>query len=350
MSIIHRTEGLLDIRAITTFGLHAKPNTDSPIGKFGTGLKYAIATLLRLECKVRVFIGEVEYEFFTKSEDFRGMEFQQVYMKKRKGLLAKWQSIELPFTTLHGKHWEPWQAFRELESNTRDEGGDTWFEVVPDRDPAIFAKPDNTIISVEGEIYRQAFLDIDKIFLPNALTKREGDDHMQVFNEPSNHIYWRGIRVFDLEKPSIYTYNILDDVTLTEDRTMKYVWDAQSKIAAYVARSKDRKMINAIVSAETEKHFEGRLDFDYAYTSPSAEFIEVVSKKKFRGAYVAPRALIYHDRYAPKVQSATATIKERIYEWVGNSDIPKELDELLKHLMRCEIKEPDPNVDNEIPF
>src|SRR5690606_31422269 len=98
MSIVHVTPGLLDIRSITTFGLHAKPGTNTPIGKFGTGLKYAIATLLRLGCKVQLFIGEVEYEFFTKKNDFRGMEYHQVYMRKRKGVLAKWSSVELPFT------------------------------------------------------------------------------------------------------------------------------------------------------------------------------------------------------------------------------------------------------------
>ena len=38
-AIVHRTPGLLDPQAITVMGLSAKPNSTSPIGQFGTGLK-----------------------------------------------------------------------------------------------------------------------------------------------------------------------------------------------------------------------------------------------------------------------------------------------------------------------
>lgn len=347
MSIVHVTPGLLDIRAITTFGLHAKPGTDSPIGKFGTGLKYAIATLLRLGCSVELFIGETEYEFFTKSDNFRGMEYEQVYVRKRKGVLSKWRSVQLPFTTEHGKFWEAWQAFRELHSNTLDEGGTTFS--VNGAIPVPVAN--ETRFYISGKVYEEAFLERDKVFLPNGLTKREGDASVQVFNEPSKHLYWRGIRVFDLEKPSVYTYNILDDMELTEDRTLKYVWRAQSILAAFVARSKDQKLINAVVSASPEKHFEGRLDWDYAYVSPSEEFQEVIRKKRGRGGYVAPRALAFYDRYAP-APAVTATLRDRIERWAYSSAVPREVAQLLQYLLRCEIKEPSPvsSLDDDIPF
>lgn len=346
MSVVHVTPGLLDIRAITTFGLHAKPGTDTPIGKFGTGLKYSIATLLRLGCQVKLFIDSVEYEFYTKADDFRGMEYEQVYMKKRRGILSKWQSVQLPFTTMHGKFWEAWQAFRELHSNTLDEGGKTFESGV-----VTWEYPGNTVFVVSGDAYEQAYRDRDSVFLPNALTKREGDDRVQVFNEPSKHLYWRGIRVFDLEKPSVYTYNILDDVTLTEDRTLKFVWDAQSKIAAYIARSKDQKLINAVASADADKFFEGRLDWDYAYTSPSAEFKEVVAKKKARGGYVSPRALSFYDRYAPPPPPKD-DLKSRIERYAYGEGLPEELVELLRYLLKCKIEEPALSApgDDDIPF
>lgn len=344
MSIVHVTESLLDIRSITTFGLSSKPGSDNPIGKFGTGLKYAVATLLRLGCRIQLFIGETEYEFFTKKDDFRGMEYDQVYMKKRRGVLSKWLSVELPFTTMHGKFWEAWQAFRELHSNTLDEGGET---VEVDHGTDGLYTYNKTIFVVTGEAYEKAYLERDRVFLPGALTQREGDTHVQVFNEPSNHLYWRGIRVFDLEKPSVYTYNILDDLELTEDRTLKYVWRAQSILASYVSRSKDPKLINAVISADAEKFFEGRLDWDYSYTTPSAEFNDVVSKKKSRGGYIAPRALGYYDRYAPALPS-TETTRDKIARYAYDPTTPKELRELLQHLLKCHIEEPKP--DDDIPF
>lgn len=337
MSIVHVTPGLLDIRGFTILGLHAKPNTTTPIGKFGSGLKYAVATLVRLGCKVQVFIGETEYEFYTKSADFRGVEFQQLMMKKRKGFFSKWTYVELPFTTQFGRFWEAWQAFRELESNTRDENGQT-LEV--ESFSGVNAN-NTTSIVVTGAPYEEAYLNRDQVFLPKALTKREGDDQVQVFNEPSKHIYWRGIRVYDLDKPSIYTYNILADLELTEDRTIKYMFFAHQHIAGYVSRSKDTRLINAVVGAK-DGNFESKLDFDYAYNSPSAEFNEVVRKKMHRGGYVGSAATSYYRKYTPSPPvTEVKTIQEQITEWAYNDDVPEDLQTLLKHLLRCEIKEPE---------
>lgn len=346
MSIVHATPGLLDIRAITIHGLSAKPSSDKPIGKFGTGLKYAIATLLRHGCRVQLFIGATEFEFFVKPGDFRGIEYQQIYMKKRNGILSKWQSVELPFTLQYGKYWEPWQAFRELHSNTLDEGGQTG---VYDNYPCA---RDETVFIITGDAYAQAYYDKDKTFLPNALTRRESSATLEVINQPSEHLYWRGIRVHDLPKPSIYTYNILKDMELTEDRTLKYMFEAQQVIATFVGTSKDQKFINAVVSADGEKHFEGRIDFDYNYQSPSPEYLGVVQKKKLRGGYVSPRALTYYDKYAPKPVVEDVSIEAKISKWAYDTDIPEELQKLLKYLLHCDITEPAPSTlkDDEIPF
>lgn len=348
MSVVHITPGLLDIRAFTIFGLHAKPNTTNPIGKFGTGIKYAISTLLRLGCKVRVFIGTVEYEFYTSGGDFRGVEFEQVRMKERKGFLSKWRYTELPFTTQHGKFWEAWQAFRELESNTRDENGVT-ISVEHFSDVGV---DNTTTIVITGEPYESAYMDRDKIFLPQALTKREGNDKVQVFNEPSDHLYWRGIRVYELDKPSIYTYNILSDMELTEDRTLKYMFMAQAALTGYVAKSKDTKLINAVVSAEGDKFFEGRWDFDYANESPSDEFKSVIAKKRSRGGYVSPRALTYYDKYTPVVASEKISLRSRIETFAYDDDVVEDLRTLLKYLLKCRIEEPDDasNGPDDFPF
>jgi hypothetical protein len=45
-SLVFRTPGVLDLRALTTFGMSSKPNSTSPIGIFGTGLKYAVAVMV----------------------------------------------------------------------------------------------------------------------------------------------------------------------------------------------------------------------------------------------------------------------------------------------------------------
>lgn len=350
MSIVFDTPGELDMRAFTTFGLSAKPNSTNPIGKFGTGLKNAVSTILRKGGTVRVKVSSTEYEFYVSNMEFRGMPFHQIKMKKRKKLsknipmVIRWDYAKLPFTTEYGKFWEMWQAFRELESNTRDENGETWFNPNPDMTIFDLNVKDRTLIEVISEDFEEAWRDRNSIFLPEALTVREGDEKVQIFNEPSKYLYWRGIRVKTLELPSVYTYNILVDMELTEDRTLKYDWRAMEVLAGYVARSKDQKMISTIVGADAQKHFEGKFDFDYTFVTPTEEFNQVVAKKKLRGNYVAPRAYSFYEKYSPPAVSVeNETLKEKIQRLSRDTSLPTEVTDLMKHLLKCEIIEPSEN-------
>ena len=107
-------------------GAHAKPNTANPIGYFGTGLKYAIAVLVRLGAEPVVWIGRDRFSFSKRSSTFRGTPLETIVMRVLKEKNKRATTYELPYTTAYGKAWEVWQAFRELESNTRDEGGTIW--------------------------------------------------------------------------------------------------------------------------------------------------------------------------------------------------------------------------------
>jgi len=61
-TIIFKNNGIIDLDFIRSFGVSVKEN-DNPIGFFGTGLKYAIAILLREKQEVSVFLGKEEYKF-----------------------------------------------------------------------------------------------------------------------------------------------------------------------------------------------------------------------------------------------------------------------------------------------
>lgn len=98
--------------------------------------------------------------------------------------------------------------------------------------------------------------------------------------------------------------------------------------------------------------FEAKLDFDYAYTSPSAQFNEVMRKKRSRGSYVSSASLSYYTKYSPAAPAESKSLQDEIMEWAYDPGIPEQLQELLKRLLRCEITEPkpiDPN-DDGIPF
>lgn len=350
MKVIFKTPGLLDIRSFTVMGLTAKPNSDNPIGKFGTGLKYAIAVLLRSGAKVRLFIGETEYEFYTAEQFYRGKEFNQVKLRKRKSLLKRWQYEELPFTTEYGRFWKLWQAFRELESNTRDEGGVT-FTAEEYSVSSINDDSDCTIIEVDSPEFYEVYQDRDKVFLPNSLTARHSSGSVQVFNEPSNYIYWRGIRVFDLEKPSMYTYNILRELELTEDRTLKNIYYAVMVVAEAVACAEDERWINAVLTAK-ESSFEHQLDFTHVYATPSKVFKDIMSKKIARDSYYRPNAFNYFERYAPKAPEVVLSLEEELEWQLQNCETHKQrLKRFLLRLKNCEIKELPPALpDDDLPF
>lgn len=306
------TDGAIDIRAFTTFGVNAKPKTNNPIGYFGTGLKYAVAVLCRLGGKVVVMIDGVEHEFYAKGTEFRGKDFDLVRMRKRKDMFSRWRYEQLPFTTEFGKNWEPWQVFRELESNTRDEGGSTF--LVDDEDPhgMSFLNDDHrgkTVILVQDEQVIEAYLNRDQIFLPEALTERETTEKVQVFNTPSRHIYFRGLRVMDLDKPSAFTYNILGPVDLTEDRTVKYTFLVLSTIRQHVMHSQDPEFIRTVLELDEKKHWEAKLDFDDAWDMAGPTFLAAVRKQMDDERPLLSRARTYYERYHPTVSTDDPTIQ-----------------------------------------
>jgi hypothetical protein len=323
MAIVFETPGYIDIRSFTTFGVNSKPNSPSPIGHFGTGLKYAIAVLARHKIPVTLYIGSREYSFYTQDNDFRGKEFAFVRMYQRKWLGERWsrkRSTPLPFTTELGKNWELWQAYRELHSNTLDEGGTiTEWQVSEDNIADIIRanNKDRTRLLIYGPQFAEAYHQRHRTFLPGALQSSEGAT-IQVLKAPSEHLYWRGMRVMDFDKkqPSIFTWNILGAMTLTEDRTLKYVWEAQHIIANYVAQSDDPQLIEAVIKA-TDKVFESRLDFEYMLTLPSETFKRVVREHQ-RLSPVRAGISAYYGRYAdppPERKMTFDILVDNLREW-----------------------------------
>lgn len=274
---VFTTPGELDLTALTTFGVNHKPNSQNPIGYFGTGLKYAIAVLLRHNIPVTIYTGGQEYHFYTKETDFRGKTFKTCRYKA-KGLWKGWKYVELPFTTELGKHWQLWQAFRELYSNTLDESGGM-FVTTHTEDLRNDYKPPRTLIVVGGQEFADVVTKMDEVFLPKDKLKLvAASKDVEVYEGSSRYVYYRGLRAYDLnawEKESMYTYNYIGSATgLTEDRTIKYIFYVRDAIADLVAKSDDRKLIGTYMKVG-DRWFEKGLDFNAVY-SKSDTFNSVI--------------------------------------------------------------------------
>lgn len=290
-AIIFRTPGTLDMRAFTTMGMSAKPTTDRPIGVFGTGLKYAVAVLVRLGARFEVHTGGHRYWFETAPVDFRGAEFQQVVMRRDSWTGGEGWRLgrrqKLPFTTQYGRNWQTWMAFRELYANTLDEQGDTleltdeqW--ALKEHAPNRWANTEGgteTIIAVVGcdefaEAYRNradVFLDLGDKNLRAVLPG------LEVHHGERQRMFYQGLRALDLGKPAMFTYNVTQPQHLTEDRQLGREWAVRALVANTIATCDDEDLIKAVITAK-----DGTWEHGLApapYITPSDAFHRVMARR-----------------------------------------------------------------------
>lgn len=259
--VVFRNKGAIDVKMITTFGISAKSDDNpNPIGYFGTGLKYAIAVLLREGIPITIYSGDVSYNFDTKIECMRGKEFKLVCLNGE----------PIGFTTDLGKNWELWQAFRELYSNCVDEFGKTdKEEAMPEPAEGI------TQVVVESEKFVEIYENRHEIFLQGQPLVE--NKHANIHGGSSNHVFYRGIRIGTFKEPLMYRYNIQKHIDLTEDRTIKYNFQINDSIVDAVLSSRDEKFIESVLMAPENSH-EANLNFLDNRAEQSEEFRKVAAE------------------------------------------------------------------------
>lgn len=251
--------GDIDERVWKTFGMSVKIG-DNPIGRFGTGLKYAIAVLLRNNRKITIKNSKNSYEFTTESTDFRGEEFQQILCNGE----------PLPYTTEYGKNWELWQAYREIFSNCLDEGGGIDYRQCD----VLTEQLGYTMIEAQlGDInHNDVFLDRENLKIVAS------DYACEVFDRPSKWVYYRGIRAYELPRESMFTYNILE-AYLTEDRTIAYDFEITARIREAVFSSECPDFLHRFIFG-CRGSWEESITFVHGSESPSQKLKDIVSEHK----------------------------------------------------------------------
>ncbi len=259
--IVFQNKGLIELRTITTFGVCVKPETQNPIGYFGTGLKYAIAVMLREGIKVTLYRGKMKLKFTAKKRKIRDQQFHIVQLNGE----------DLPFTTELGKNWELWMAYRELAANAFDEPDNTVNSDKPD------IKAGYTTFVAEGHMIDAVHNERDAIFLLTEPKYKfpsiEFHDGMGV----GKYLYYRGIRVYELPKQAMYNYNILDEVKLTEDRTLPTLTKAYSAIAKAIVPCDHAGLIRQLLEAH-QNYWESTIDFSWYFSTPGETFNAIVAR------------------------------------------------------------------------
>jgi hypothetical protein len=257
-----QNDGLVDMRAVTTFGVSSK-ESDNPIGFFGTGFKYAIAIFLREGCEVTVYRGTERFDFSTSKTQIRVGEFDIVTMNGQ----------ELGYTTELGKNWEPWMAFREIACNAMDEPNSVMqaAELEP--------RPDATTVVIRGRVAGAVWAQKDDIFLPTKAKYSFEGVEFHAKRSRTNPLYYREVRVATLTESTLFDFNIVEPkLKLTEDRTLSWstMFDVNRAIAHAIAHADDRDFLRMILIRGVNT-YEGELSYGNESTA-SDQFLSVVKE------------------------------------------------------------------------
>jgi len=272
MPTIFRNKGEAHINALIIMGVSAKVG-EHRIGYFGTGVKFAIPVLLRTNHKVTIWIGTDRYDFSTRPlQQIRDQDFEVVVMAKNGR-----KPVQLGFTTQLGRNWQLWQAYRELYCNCMDEDGTV--AVAPRK--ITKGVPGETIVIVEGDDLERVHAERGKYILD-----REGreliysNEDVEIFRGVSPGIFYRGIRVSDTD--TMFTYNVLAQQTLTEDRTLADMWHVDSIVRDAFLAIDDHKVVEAVVTKTDNEagQYEAKLNFDWSGQKPSETFKSAVKSAR----------------------------------------------------------------------
>lgn len=256
--IILKNKGEIDIDLIRVMGVSAK-ESGNPFGIFGTGLKYAISVFLREGIEFSLWIGANKYEFFTEEKMFREQSFAMCKMR------GPHDSIDLPFVTSYGRNWDIWQAYREIDCNCMDEGGEIY------NADSVRGEAGYTIFCVQD-------IDTRGIFLRDSTAPLLfSNDDIEIYEGESECIYYRGVRAKDLDRPSLHTYNIKRACDLTEDRLLCYDFQVERTINESIAQAgnANKSLIKSVITAKPH-HYESTLTMQHdTRVAPGAVFKEI---------------------------------------------------------------------------
>jgi len=295
--------------AFSVMGASVK-NDSSCIGWFGSGLKYSLAVMLRLNVKFSVETHGKTFTFDTVKKDFRGEEMN----------IVTCNGDELGYTTEFGKQWNLENIYRELYCNALDEGGSV--EQGGDVDSS-----NKTIITIDDHRMLEEHYQKDSNFLFDSIPiHTAGDAQIHSLKSGSvRRLYYKGVKTQEGSYDMQYAYNVTAGLELTEDRTLKYVYQWNEAVTKLIVSLTDKKMIQNILTAE-KYSFEQTVSFEsYCIAeNMSDEFKEIAQEYERKGKITNLSLSSYIKGLNPK------TIEDWVKPITSNED--KQLQEAYKLL------------------
>ena len=212
----------IDISSLLLMWCSSKNWIDT-VWKFWTGLKYAIAVLLRLKIDFRMFIWKNEVKIELKEISINWIKFNQI--------LINWK--ETWFTTELWKHWQLWQWVREFYANCLDEKGAKlnwrWWQQGKHWNTRVFIKEKQ----IKSEMYKFCFEKWNKIDENLSYIKKWEISPLKVYKQ------WFLVFEWDNLTKSLYDYQI-NNISINESRLVedsldmkRGIWQIQAMMNLY---------------------------------------------------------------------------------------------------------------------
>lgn len=283
MKVHFVTPTKLSILDISSMGDSSKRGDDSTIGQFDSGLKYAIALLLRDNVNINIDIhnnGEVENTF-----TFGQKKIEDNQTGKDKNLITIFDingtETVTGFAFNLGYNWKNWMSYREIMSNVLDEKGFVYDSIqwkqLPD---SIEFNGTNTVITLEFdednqfyEVWQNRHLYMN---FEEPLFKVSSSVEALENKEKYLRIYKNNILVYeDKEKPSRFAWNIhFGDID--ERRILSNLYSVEQSIASAIQNTKNEDFLRGIVAPYFQTEEKEFLSTNISYSDYISDSVKKV--------------------------------------------------------------------------
>lgn len=258
-----QNKGELDLRLISLMGGTTKTGNGFKIGRFGTGLKYSLAWLVRNNIDFKIFIGTHEVKVTTKTEHIQGTDFDVIYIDGERSSIASSTGID----------WVGWMIVREIYCNAVDEGGlvrEVTDEVLGAEETTTFYLQLTGEIEETVEHWGDYFVhDIEPMYSSAEFDIYPGGKDLRIYKQgvlikciPDAHALFN----YDIKNAAI---NELREYTGFTD------WDISTALS-----KSDKKIADFAISNMTEQNYEGKMDYSWHSVKYSDAWREVIGNAK----------------------------------------------------------------------
>lgn len=211
-----KSKNEIPVHALSLMGASTKRDNSELIGKYGSGGKYSLSTMIRNNVDFKIFSGEEEIKVTTERVNFRDKSFDKIIINGETTSLT---------TEMGGQEWDnSFSYIREIYSNALDEDKDTTLEVTSN----ITGQKGYTCYYIEfNKNVEDFYKNIHNYFCFNNPNVLFSNDHITTYSKatPDVRLFRKGILCsHDDKKKSVFDYNSTH-FKINESRILSDTWE-----------------------------------------------------------------------------------------------------------------------------